>query len=118
METPAPRPGPPECVALVARTHWVVGGVILLSIGLLRWMVAKFPVEFTVRTYAVTGGLAALYGITGALVWYGVPGGRFLSRICSLIYLARPNLGSHLWDIMDSREFKEHFGVNVPPPPL
>lgn len=118
METPPPNSRPPACVALVARTHWVVAGVILVSIGLLRWIVEKYPVEFTVRTYAITGGLAALYGLTGALVWFGVPGGRFLSRVCSLIYLARPNLGSHLWEIMNSAEFKTHFGVKVPPPPL
>ena len=118
METPPPNPRPPACVALVARTHWVVAVVILVSIGLLRWIVEKYPVEFTVRTYAITGGLAALYGLTGALVWFGVPGGRFLSRVCSLIYLARPNLGSHLWEIMNSAEFKTHFGVKVPPPPL
>jgi hypothetical protein len=118
MEMPPQRSGPPACVALVARTHWVVGGVILVSIGLLRWIVEKYPVEFTTRTYAITGALAALYGITGTLVWFGLPGGRFLSRVCSLIYLARPNLGSHLWDIMDSAEFKTHFGVKVPPRPL
>ena len=109
---------PPACVALVARTHWVVGGVILVSIGLLRWIVEKYPVEFSARTYVITGGLAALYGLAGTLVWFGVPGGRLLSRVCTLLYLARPSLGSHLWEIMDSGEFKAHFGVHVPPPPL
>ena len=100
---------PPDCVALVARTHWVVGGVILASIGLLRWIVEKFPVEFSTRTYAITGGLAALYGLAGTLVWFGAPGGRLLSRVCGLLYLARPSLGSRLWEIMDSDEFKAHF---------
>src|SRR5450631_1997248 len=70
METSDRRPGPPDSVALVARTHWVVGGVILVSIGLLRWIVEKYPVEFSVRTYAITGGLAALYGLAGTLVWF------------------------------------------------
>lgn len=109
---------PPACVALVARTHWVVAGVILISIGLLRWLVEKFPFEFGVQTYAITGGLAALYGLAGTLVWFGTPGGRLLSRVCGLLYLARPSLGSHLWQVMDSDDFKAHFGVKVSPPPL
>jgi hypothetical protein len=109
---------PPACVVLVARTHWVVGGVILVSIGLLRWIVEKYPVAFSVRAYAITGGLAALYGLAGTLVWFGAFGGRLLSRVCGLLYLARPRLGSHLWEIMDSAEYKAHFGVPIPPPPL
>ena len=96
-----------------------MGGVILVSIGVVQWIVEKFPVEFSVRTYAITGGLAALYGLAGTLVWFGAPGGRFLSRVCSLLYLARPSLGSLLWQIMDSAEFKAHFtGEPVEPPPL
>ena len=110
---------PPDCVALVARTHWVVGGVILGSIVFLRWIVEKFPVEFSGRTYAITGGLAALYGLAGTLVWFGAPGGRFLSRVSGLLYLARPSLGSLLWQIMDSAEFQAHFtGRPIEPPPL
>ena len=107
MSNPSRRP--PDCVTLVARTHWVVGGVILISVGLLRWMVEKFPFEFGARTYLVTGGLAALYGLAGTLVWFGAPGGRLLSRVCGLLYLARPSLGSRLWEIMDSPDFKAHF---------
>ena len=118
MENPAPPSRPPACVVLVARTHWVVGSVILLSIGLLRWIIENYPVEFGARTYAITGGLAALYGLAGTLVWLGAPGGRLLSRVCGLLYLARPRLGSDLWQIMDSAEFKAHFGVPIPPPPL
>ena len=109
---------PPDCAALVARTHWVVGGVILVSVGVLRWLTEKYPIEFGTRSYVITGALAALYGLAGTLVWFGVPGGRFLSRVCTLLYLARPALGSHLWEIMDSDEFKAHFGVPIPPPPL
>jgi hypothetical protein len=41
-----------------------------------------------------------------------------LSRICGLLYLARPRLGSDLWQIMDSAEYQAHFGVPIPPPPL
>src|SRR4051812_41983717 len=118
METPASSSRPPDCVALVARTHWVVSGVIVVSLALLRWVTIKFPIEFTTRTYAITGGLAALYGLAGTLVWFGTFGGRLLSRVCGLLYLARPRLGSDLWQIMDSAEFKAHFGVPIPPPPL
>ena len=79
----------------------------------------KFPFEFSVRTYAITGGLAALYGLAGSLVWFGAPGGRFFSRVCGLLYLARPKLGSLLWQIMDSAEFQSHFTGRPPePPPL
>ena len=104
----APR-RPPACVALVARTHWLVGGAVLVSVALLRWLTEKFPVGFSARTYAITGGIAALYALAGTLVWFGAPGGKFLSRACGLLYLARPSLGSRLWEIMDSPEFKAHF---------
>jgi hypothetical protein len=103
-----PRTRPPA-VALVARTHLLVGATILASILLLRALVQKYPVEFSPRTYAITLSLAALYLLAGTLVWYGAPFGRILSRICSLIYLTRPQLGSRLWRIMDSEEFREHF---------
>ena len=99
----------PAAVALVARTHWIVGGTILLYVVLVRWMVSHFPVDFTVRTWAITLGLAALYLTAGTLVWLGAPFGRMLSRVCSLIYLARPQLGPRLWQIMDSAEFRAHF---------
>jgi hypothetical protein len=118
MESPAPLSRPPACVAVVARTHWLVGGIILVSIGLLRWVTEKYPIEFTPRTYLIAGGLVVLYGLAGTLVWFGVFGGRLLSRLCGLLYLARPRLGSDLWQIMDSAEFKAHFGVPIPPPPL
>ena len=91
---------------------------MLASLGLLRWLTEKFPIEFTSGTYFVTGGFAALYCLTGLLVWFGAPTGRFFSRICGLLYLARPRLGSQLWEIMDSAEFKAHFGGKIPPPPL
>ncbi len=109
---------PPDCAALVAWTHWVVGGVILVSMGVLTWLTAKFPIEFGTRSYIIGSSLVALYGLAGTLVWFGAPGGRLLSRVCGLLYLARPSLGSHLWEIMDAAEFQAHFGVKVPPPPL
>src|SRR4051812_45311403 len=82
MENSPPPSHPPACVALVARTHWVVAGVIVVSLALLRGITIKFPIEFTARTYLITGGLAALYGLAGTLVWFGTFGGRLLSRIC------------------------------------
>src|SRR5882762_1746557 len=101
---------PPGCVVLVARTHWIVGGVILLAIAALRAFTRKLPaIEFGPVTYEITGGLAALYLITGALVWFGAPFGRILSRLCTLLYLSRPRLGSYLWETMDSPEFQAHF---------
>lgn len=104
------RPSPPACVAFVARTHWVVGGVITVSIGLLHWLMRDLPrVEVGVRAYQVTGGLAALYLITGALVWFGAPLGPSFSRVCSLLYLPRPRFGFRIWEIMNSAEFRAHF---------
>ena len=106
-------------VALVARTHFLVGVVALVSVAILRQFTRDLPYfEFGLRTYAIAIGIGALYCVTGALVWFGAPTGRFFSRVCGLIYLARPRLGSYLWEIMDSAEFKAHFGIPIPPPPL
>ena len=103
-------PRPPSCVALVARTHWLVGAVILVSLALLAWVTHRVPrIEIGTTTYGIAGGLAALYLLAGTLVWLGAPFGRLLSRICGLLYLPRPQFGSLLWDIMDSPEFKAHF---------
>lgn len=113
------RQRPPDCVAHVARTHWVVAGVILAAVGIVQWIVVRFPVAFSPRTYALTLGLAALYALAGALVWFGAPLGRSLSRLCCLLYLARPALGSQLWQIMDSPEYQAYFEGRPPePPPL
>src|SRR5690348_290399 len=101
---------PPDSVGHVAKTHWLVGGVIALSIVFLNALVQKFPVEASARTYVVTLSLAGLYLLGGTLVWFGAPFGRFLSRVCALIYLARPAFGSPLWQLMDSEEFQAHFG--------
>lgn len=108
---------PPACVVFVVRTHGVVGVVISGSIALLHGLTRKLPgVDFEARTYLISGGLAAFYLLTAALVWRGAPLGRLCSRLCGLIYLARPNFGLRVWDAMDSPEFKAHFQARTPPP--
>lgn len=110
---------PPDCVALVARAHAVVGATALVSVACLYSFTRNLPyVEFGLRTYVIALGIALFYCATALLVWFGAPFGRFFSRVCGLLYLARPRLGSHLWEIMDSAEFQAHFGVKVLPPPL
>ena len=101
---------PPPPVAVVARTHAVVGLVALISVAILRQFTRNLPYfEFGLRTYVIATGIGTLYCATGLLVWLGAPTGRFFSRVCGLLYLARPRLGSHLWQIMDSPEFQAHF---------
>ena len=110
METPAPRHRPPDSVALVARTHWLVGAVALLSVGLLHVLTQGIPrVGFGLRTYAITLGLGVLYVATGTMVWFGTPLGRACNHVCSLLYLVRPQLGDRIWRIARSPEFKAHF---------
>jgi len=101
---------PPRCVVLVARTHWIIGGVMVLAIAVLAALVRNIHVvEFGAKTYLITGALAAMYLLAGTLVWLGAPGGRILSRVCTLLYLARPQLGSAIWHTMDEEEFRAHF---------
>jgi len=101
---------PPPCVVFIARTHWVVGGVILASIALLYWLTHRLPrIEFGLQTYLIAGGLAVLYLATGALVWFGRQPGPALSRVCALLYLPRPRFGFSIWKMMDSPEFRAHF---------
>lgn len=101
---------PPACVAFVARTHWAVGATIAVSIVILHLLTRDLPrIEVALRGYQVTCGLAGLYLITGALVWYGAPLGQSLSRVCALLYLPRPSFGFRIWDIMNSPEFRAHF---------
>ena len=101
---------PPQSVAFVARTHWTVGVVILTSVALLHWLTRRLPViEFGSSTYLITFGMAALYLAAGTLVWLGAPLGRVASRICGLLYLARPSFGSTVWETMNQPEFTEHF---------
>lgn len=100
---------PPAPVALVARTHGLVGVTILTGTGLIAALTWQTPVELGPPMYGTTLGLAGLYLLAGGLVWRGTPGGRLLSRICGLLYLARPDFGSQLWRAMDAAEYREHF---------
>jgi hypothetical protein len=106
---------PPKSVALVARTHWTVGIVIVASIGVLHLLTRNLPaVEFGRKTYLITSSLAALYLVAGTLVWWGSPLGRLLSRICALLYLPRPQFGGMLWELMNSPEYQAHFERRKP----
>ena len=110
MKNPAHQSRPPDSVALVARTHWLVGGVALASVGLLYAFTRNLSrVGFGPQTYAITLGLAVLYLAAGTMVWFGTPLGRLLSHVCGLLYLVRPQLGDRIWRIMRSPEFKAHF---------
>ena len=100
----------PRSAAFVARTHWLVGFIIAASIAVLHLLTRNLPgVEFRPRTYVITGSLAALYLLTGTLVWFGLPLGRVLSRICGLLYLPRPHFGGRIWETMNSAEYQAHF---------
>lgn len=102
---------PPHCVVFVARTHGLVGLVIVASTLVLSQLADRLPgFEVGSKTYSITGGLAAFYLLTSALVWFGAPFGPLCSRVCALLYLARPNFGSLLWETMNTPEFKAHFG--------
>lgn len=105
----APSRARPASVVLIARTHWLVGGVIFVSVLVLHFFTRQWPIEFSPRAYATTLGLGGLYGLGGAGVWLGLPGGRLLSRVCGLLYLARPNFGSYVWQLMSTPEFQAHF---------
>lgn len=105
----------PREVLLVARTHWTVGVVILVATALLWWITRRLPqIEFGPRTFVITGGLAALYLATGTLVWLGAAPGRLLSRVCTLLYLPRPSFGGYLWELMNTAEYRAHFGLAKP----
>jgi len=107
---------PPPSVALVARTHWTVGAVILVSVALLHWITRPVPaIEFGTRTYQVTLGMGLVYLLAGSLVWYGSPLGRVFSRVCSLLYLARPSFGLSIWEAMKRPDFAAHFQRGDPP---
>lgn len=108
---------PPACVALVARTHGLVGVTALFSLLILHLLTRRLPnVEFGAKTYVIALGIGLTYCLAGVLVWFGTPAGRFLSRLCGLLYLPRPQFGSYLWQIMDSAEYQAHFR-RMPPPP-
>lgn len=118
MSSPPRSRRPPAGVSLVARTHGVVGITALLSLYLLHLLTRSLPyVEFGPVTYRLAAAIGLTYCLTSVLVWFGTPAGRFLSRVCGLLYLARPQLGSHLWRIMDSAEYKAHFAARRTAPP-
>jgi len=90
--------------------HWVMGGTILASVGLLFLLTRNSPVlVMSPKGYAITLGLGLLYGFAGTLVWFGFRAGLYLNYACSLIYLTRPRLGLNLWADMRRPEFKAHF---------
>jgi len=106
---------PPEGVAVVARHHWLMGGAIAFFLAALHLVVRGVPqIQPTPATYAISLGLALLYLGTGTLVWFGTPLGRAFNFVCSLVYLARPQMGLRLWRISDSTEFKAHFARAKP----
>ena len=110
MASPPPRSRLPASVALVARTHGLVGATALASLLVLHLATRGLrQIEFGPRTYVIAATIGVTYCLTAVLVWFGTPGGRFLSRLCALVYLTRPQLGSHLWRIMDSAEYQAHF---------
>ena len=87
---------------------------MLASVALLWFFTRNLPVVFERKTYAITIGGGVLYLLAGTLVWFGTPLGRLLSKICGLIYLVRPQLGSRLWRIMESPEYRAHFSRKPP----
>ena len=104
---------PPAPVVFVARTHGLVGMVALVSIAILRSFTRDLPyIAFGPRTYVIALGIALFYCATAAMIWFGTPFGRFFGRVCGLLYLARPNFGSFVWETMNSAEFQAHFMRN------
>ncbi len=114
-ETPAPPSRPPDSVAHVARTHWLVGAVVVVSFLVLHALTRNLPrVDINPLAPRIVLGLGLLYLATGTMVWFGMPFGRFCSQVCGLLHLARPQLGDRIWRIMRSAEFKTHFGRKPP----
>lgn len=101
---------PPECVVFVARTHWIVAAAIAGCTLPVHWLGQRLPgFETGSNMWMIAGGLALAYGLTGTLVWLGAPPGRLLSRMCSLVYLPRPQFGSRVWEAMNRTDFQAHF---------
>lgn len=101
---------PSDPIAFIARTHWLMGGVILFFAAMLYVLLRDSSVlELSRRTYGITLGLGVLYLVAGVLVWFGTPFGRVVNYVASFVYLARPPLGLRIWKIMRSEEYKAHF---------
>ncbi len=110
MESRLPSYRPPACVVLVARTHGLVGLTALASLLVLHLLTRSLrQIEFGPHTYNLGLSIGLTYCLTAVLVWFGTPVSRLLSRLCGLLYLARPQLGSRLWRIMDSPDYQAHF---------
>lgn len=109
---------PPESVVFVARTHWLTGGVILVSVGLMHVVALTAGViEFAPLAYAIGLGLGAIYLLAGTAVWFGWPAGWALHALCTVLFLPRPSLGRRLWAIGRAEEFRAHFRRTSPPAP-
>jgi hypothetical protein len=102
-------PGPPPPVVLVARTHWLVGGAAAAAMAVVHFSTRHLPIAFSPTAYWSAGGFAVAYLVAGSCVWLGIPPGRVLSRVCGLLYLARPRFGSPIWDAMSLPEYRAHF---------
>lgn len=100
---------PPPSVALVARTHWFVAGLIVFCVALVHFSTRHLPIAFGTKAYAITLGLAGIFLLAGTLVWLGIAAGQPLSRFCAVCYMMRPKLTFHLWEIMKSPEYLAHF---------
>jgi len=107
---PIAMPRPPDSVIFAARTFWLTGGVILLSVGAMHVIALTARViTFGATAYAITLGLGLLYALAGAALWFGWPIGRSLHWLCLILFLPRPALGRRLWQIGRSEEFRAHF---------
>ncbi len=117
MPAPASSRRPPPAVAVVARAHALVGAAAFVSLLVLHLLTRNLPnIEFRPFTYILAASIGGTYCLTGLLVWFGTPVGRLLSRVCGLLYLARPQFGSHLWNAMSSPEYRAYF-EGAPSPP-
>jgi hypothetical protein len=97
-------------VAVQAYHHWLMGGTVLLTTGLFYFLTRNNPVIALSREGCAIGlGTGLVYCLTGVLMWFGTPLGRYLNYPCSLIYLTRPRLGLRAWADMRRPEFKAHF---------
>lgn len=101
---------PPPSVVLVARTHALVGGAALVSLLVLHLLTRNLAwVEFGPRTYIIASSIGLTYCLAGLFVWLGTPVGRALGWVCGLLYLARPQFGSHVWTCIHSEEYRTYF---------
>ena len=101
---------PPPSVVFLARTHWLTGGVIFAFIAALHWILRDAQLlQLSVQTYAISLGLVLLYTVAGAFTWWAWPPARVLNHLCCALYFVRPPLGTRVWSIMKSEEYRAHF---------